>query len=398
VILTHPRERVNAAQDHRPAPGQKGAVSLRFAPQGTVFEVGVKGAAPGTNHGGVRKPSTELTYKARMGLLKRGHQVSWEACRALVFMTLTFPEYADQAKTERLARDVDTIKDALEAFEARMQRAGWAQWFFWKLEWGERTHREHFHLLLDAPAGRIPLEWARAAWREILQGKFGLRDGECWGVEIEAVRDPAAVRRYLAPYCAKGANTASVSGSDALGGGRDSAPPGASSSGSLVSYPNSHAGARRVGRLWGVRGRKNVPWADGGEAETALEVTFVWCKLRRAFRAYVKAQRRDELSRLVKGDPRRRVLVKKMKSFGRGKLYQGRTVFFLQPSTTVKMLDYLLQLAAECPPECLSRGLDEEMGYSPPEDVDELTRRALEGWQHAQDEDSRTLRKNARRH
>jgi len=324
-----------------------------FDVQGTSFAVALRGLRPPTAHGGVRKAITKFSDKSRHNCLRRLHRIAWGRVPCMLDICLTFPEWADEARTVRLVHDSAACKLALKNFLRRLERSGAVMFTFWKFEFGKTTRREHFHLLAGA---RHPLDqaWLSRLWRSCLEHACGLKDGLAIPVWIAAVRSGEAAVKYVAKYVAKSDFPASVepSASPARGSG------GSPGSGYLVSVPKT-TGDAWTGRFWGISSRKSVPWADGSVLETPFNVREIWSKFRRVMRGYVKSVTRRELHGEKFTSERRSRLVRRIKKWGRGSFTDGRQVFLQCPGGILGLLRALESIMEDLPPGALGMTWDD---------------------------------------
>jgi hypothetical protein len=141
------------------------------------------------------------------------------------FLTLTYPN--------EWTWDVQLWKRHLKIFSQRFQRRFPTAGFIWKLEFQQRG-APHFHPFVwgipEADGFRQIIDFISEAWFEVV----GSGDEKHFiaGTRVEKIRSVMGAMRYVSGYASKA----------------DQTLPG-----------------KKVGRYWGVVGRKNIPW---GRAET----------------------------------------------------------------------------------------------------------------------------------
>ena len=160
---------------------------------------------------------------------------------------LTYP-------AENWSRDPKRWKRDLDNFCKRMKRRYPKAFFWWRLELQERG-APHFHLLVFN-VHRIPHEWLRQAWYEIV----GLNDPDHRkaGTHVERVRNWHQTRSYIGKYMGK--------------------------------VDIQMEGATGFGRVWGIANRERYAEAV---SEILVEVpSEIFYRMRRVFARYVNAQYR----------------------------------------------------------------------------------------------------------
>jgi hypothetical protein len=155
-----------------------------------------------------------------------------------VFITLTYPRAYSQDWQE-WKRDLDVF---LKRFMRRYPKAT----VLWKIEL-QRRGAPHYHLIVwGVPF--VPHKWVALAWFEIV----GSNDPKhlVAGVQVKGVKGDRAAVYYLCKYIAK-------------------AGPG--------------AGAIALGRVWGFRGKRNLPICVSHHYVDVL----VFYEVRRVLRAWI---------------------------------------------------------------------------------------------------------------
>jgi len=141
------------------------------------------------------------------------------------FLTLTYPA--------EWTWDVELWKRHLKIFSQRFERRFPTAGFIWKLEFQERG-APHFHPFVwgipESDGFRGIIDFISEAWFEVVAS--GDQKHFVAGTSVQKIRSVMGAMRYVSGYASK----------------NDQTLPG-----------------KKVGRYWGVVGRKNIPW---GELET----------------------------------------------------------------------------------------------------------------------------------
>jgi hypothetical protein len=138
------------------------------------------------------------------------------------FLTLTYPA--------EWSWDAELWKRHLKVFSQRFVRRFPSAGFIWKLEFQERG-APHFHPFVwgisESEGLRAIIEFISEAWFEVV----GSGDEKHFiaGTRVEKMRSATAAIRYVSGYASKSDQT-------------------------LV--------GKKVGRYWGVVGKRNIPWGD----------------------------------------------------------------------------------------------------------------------------------------
>lgn len=191
---------------------------LRVGGSLATVRTGLSGGAGG----GLRGDVTGFSSASRRRLMRLIASLS--RSERPTFVTLTYPDIVP-AGPDKWKRDMDVFgKRAFRAYP----EAG----FIWRIEFKERksglgagTIAPHFHLLVYGAMWRGLKAWCSSAWWEVVgTGDVNHRKA---GSRVERVRSFGGIMRYVGKYIAKEDD-----------------------------YPSDWSG-----RVWGVIGRKNLPWA-----------------------------------------------------------------------------------------------------------------------------------------
>lgn len=172
--------------------------------------------------GGDRGEVTGFSSASRRRLMRL--IASLERGARPVFVTLTYPDV--------FPADLDKWKRDIDVFGKRLARQILPAGFLWRMEFKERKSgasagmlAPHFHLLVYGASYRDLLAWVSGAWWEVV----GSGDGDhlAAGTRVEHIYSWGGIMRYVGKYIAK----------------EEDFPPG------------------WKGRVWGVVGRANLPWA-----------------------------------------------------------------------------------------------------------------------------------------
>ena len=148
--------------------------------------------------------------------------------------------------------DAEGAKRHLFTFWKRVRR--WAEGVggVWRLEFQARG-APHFHLIFYGPY--VP--------KELIQGWWGAVIGQHRPfTRVEAVRSWKRAIAYAAKYLAKveqAEEKRAVARPPAGGEGGDGAPP------SGLDYVTYLTASKKIGRVWGVLDRRNLPWGERSE-------------------------------------------------------------------------------------------------------------------------------------
>jgi len=182
----------------------------------------VKTGLGGLSGGGARGLVTGFSSASRRRLMRL--IASLERSARPIFVTLTYPDlFPDQPS--KWKRDLDV-------FGKRLARKFPLSGFLWRIEFKERRTGEnagrvapHFHLLVYEAGYRDLLKWVSVAWWSVV----GSGDGDHLkvGTRVENIYSWGGIMRYVGKYIAK-----------------------------VDDYPEGWQG-----KVWGVIGRKRLPWA-----------------------------------------------------------------------------------------------------------------------------------------
>jgi hypothetical protein len=226
----------------------RGASLAKVETRGTVREPRKDNQQP------KRSEITEFSARSRQRLRCKIASV----CRNELpyFLTLTYPA--------EWTWDAELWKRHLKIFSQRFLRRFPSAGFIWKLEFQQRG-APHFHpFVWGIPESEgVPaiIDFISEAWFEVV----GSGDEKHFiaGTRVERMRNPTAAIRYVSSYASK----------------TDQTLPG-----------------EKVGRYWGVVGRKNIPW---GELET-IELDRQQSKIvLRTCRRFIMAVNREQRIRRV---------------------------------------------------------------------------------------------------
>ena len=227
---------------------------------------------------GDRKEIKEFTRKSRLNFLKRTSDINWKKIprdrQYMIGLTYEIEAY------EKYRNDGRAIKDQLDQFFRELDifmRSNHVSWSaVWVLEFQKNTHNPHFHMVvildknIHSKGKTIWLlrEWIKPTWARIIGGS---EKSERVGTDVQGIK--GSVIGYFAKYCGK--------------------------KGIQKRVPEGYEG---LGRFWGVRGRKALPW---------LEVVRVFIEydegvmIKRLIRMFLKKKKSRKKAR---GDPRSALL------------------------------------------------------------------------------------------
>lgn len=227
---------------------------------------------------GDRKEIKEFTRKSRLNFLKRTSDINWKKIprdrQYMIGLTYEIEAY------EKYRNDGRAIKDQLDQFFRELDifmRSNHVSWSaVWVLEFQKNTYNPHFHMVvildknIHSKGKTIWLlrEWIKPTWARIIGGS---EKSERVGTDVQGIK--GSVIGYFAKYCGK--------------------------KGIQKRVPEGYEG---LGRFWGVRGRKALPW---------LEVVRVFIEydegvmIKRLIRMFLKKKKSRKKAR---GDPRSALL------------------------------------------------------------------------------------------
>lgn len=187
---------------------------------------------------GDRKEIKEFTRKSRLNFLKRTSDINWKKIprdrQYMIGLTYEIEAY------EKYRNDGRAIKNQLDQFFRELDifmRSNGVSWSaVWVLEFQKNTHNPHFHMvvILDKnihSKGRtiwLLREWIKPTWARIIGGS---EKSERVGTDVQGIKH--SVIGYFAKYCGK--------------------------EGIQKKRPEGYEG---IGRFWGIRGRKALPWLE----------------------------------------------------------------------------------------------------------------------------------------
>jgi hypothetical protein len=229
-----------------------GGSLLRFDSRLPVDPVDVQaGGADQPKRAEIVAFSEKSRQRLRLSLAK----VDQSKCGRPIFGTLTYPK--------EFPLDGETFKRHLKIFSQRFLRAFPSAGFHWKLEFQERG-APHFHPIfwnLDSECLDRFRIWLALDWFEVVASGDGKH--LVAGTSADLINSQFGIMRYVSGYV-----------SDA-----DQTKPGF-----------------KVGRYWGIVGRKNIPWAKGDTIELShKQGKFV----RRTARRYMQSVNRERRIRHV---------------------------------------------------------------------------------------------------
>lgn len=188
---------------------------------GVVVEASKSKISTGRRYGGgLRGKVTGFSSSSRRRLMRLVGIVD-QRCDPPLFVTLTYPGVWPE--------DGRVWKRHLDNFSKRLERKFPGVGSIWKLE-AQARGAPHFHLLLWGVAYKEVLLWASQAWYEVV-GSGDVRHLHA-GTQVQWIRSWHGVMSYASKYLGK------------------------------VASPPEGRGWQTVGRFWGVRGAKFIPWAD----------------------------------------------------------------------------------------------------------------------------------------
>lgn len=172
--------------------------------------------------GGGRGEVTGFSSASRRRLMRL--VASLERDARPIFVTLTYPDV--------FPADLDRWKRDIDVFGKRLARKSTQAGFLWRLEFKERKSgasagmlAPHFHLLVYGASYRDLIAWIPRTWWEVV-GSGNSKHFRA-GTRVEHIYSWGGIMRYVGKYIAK----------------EEDYPPG------------------WKGRVWGVVGRANLPWA-----------------------------------------------------------------------------------------------------------------------------------------
>jgi hypothetical protein len=198
---------------------EKPAMTVNLAVGGSL--VTVSSGMKGDFVGGVRGSIAGFSSGSRRRLMRLIASLDRKA--RPVFVTLTYPDSIPSVAKAK--RDIDV-------FRKRMAREFKGGSFLWRVE--EKTRKTgqnaglvapHFHLLIYGVSYRALLGYVSSSWFTVVGS--GDKKHLSSGTSVERIRSFGGIMRYVGKYMAK------------------------------VEDGN----AKWVGRVWGIAGRKNLPFA-----------------------------------------------------------------------------------------------------------------------------------------
>ena len=228
---------------------------------------------------GDRKEIKEFTRKSRLNFLKRTSDINWKRIpkdrQYLVGLTYEIEAY------EKYRNDGRAIKNQLDQFFRELDifmRSNGASWSaVWVLEFQKNTHNPHFHMvvILDKnihSKGRtiwLLREWIKPTWSRIIGGS---EKSERVGTDVQGIKH--SVIGYFAKYCGK--------------------------EGIQKKVPEGYEG---IGRFWGIRGRKALPWLEIISVLIEYEEGVM---VKRLIRQFLRKRKKKRMK--ARGDPRSALL------------------------------------------------------------------------------------------
>ncbi len=210
-----------------------------------------------------RSEISEFSEKSRQRLRLSLAKVDQGRCGRPIFGTLTYPA--------EFSLDQATFKRHLKIFSQRFLRSYPSAGFHWKLEFQARG-AAHFHPIFwnlssnERFVGEFRI-WLSWNWFEVVNS--GDQKHLSAGTSADIIKSQFGIMRYVSGYASKS----------------DQTKPGC-----------------KVGRYWGIVGRRNIPWAE----ESVVELSSFQAKLvRRTARRYIQAMNRvRRIRRLERSLPR----------------------------------------------------------------------------------------------
>ncbi len=188
---------------------------------GSLVTVKTGRVGPGGG-GGDRGTVTGFSSASRRRLMRL--IASLERDARPIFVTLTYPDMFPDS--------LDEWKRDIDVFGKRLARKYPQAGFLWRIEFKERQSgvsmgrvAPHFHLLVYGASYRELLQWVPDAWWKVVAS--GDEDHLKAGTRVEHIYSWGGIMRYVGKYIAKAED-----------------------------YPPDWRG-----RVWGVIGRKRLPWA-----------------------------------------------------------------------------------------------------------------------------------------
>lgn len=229
-----------------------------YEPQEAYLEVAVGGhtvtvkperppGMTGLEVGGVRGEITEYSRQSRNRLLRLIGKT--DKFQQPVFVTLTYPDVYSRDKA-KWKRDIDV-------FGKRLVRKFDNPAFIWRVEFKERQTGQnagvvmpHYHLLVYGVSAVDLRKWTSEAWYQVCDS--GDEKHLKAGTSVERLKSWNGVISYVSKYIAK-----------------------------LDKFPDDW-----TGRVWGIVGRNNMPWAaivtialDGQTAIRLVRLGRKFCKM-----------------------------------------------------------------------------------------------------------------------
>lgn len=228
---------------------------------------------------GDRKEIKEFTRKSRLNFLKRTSDINWKRIpkdrQYMVGLTYEIEAY------EKYRNDGRAIKNQLDQFFRELDifmRSNGVSWSaVWVLEFQKNTHNPHFHMvvILDKnihSKGRtiwLLRQWIKPTWSRIIGGS---EKSERVGTDVQGIKH--SVIGYFAKYCGK--------------------------EGIQKKVPEGYEG---IGRFWGIRGRKALPWLEIISVLIEYEEGVM---VKRLIRQFLRKRKKKRMK--VRGDPRSALL------------------------------------------------------------------------------------------
>jgi len=228
---------------------------------------------------GDRKEIKEFTRKSRLNFLKRTSDINWKKIprdrQYMIGLTYEIEAY------EKYRNDGRAIKDQLDQFFRELDifmRSNHVSWSaVWVLEFQKNTHNPHFHMVvildknIHSKGKTIWLlrEWIKPTWARIIGGS---EKSERVGTDVQGIKH--SVIGYFAKYCGK--------------------------EGIQKKVPEGYEG---IGRFWGIRGRKALPWLEIISVLIEYEEGVM---VKRLIRQFLRKRKKKRMK--VRGDPRSALL------------------------------------------------------------------------------------------
>jgi hypothetical protein len=233
----------------------------------------------GESGGGKKAEIKEFTRKSRKNFLRRTSDINWKKIprdrQYLITLTYEIEAY------KQYENDGRAVKNQLDVFFRELgdfmkcYKVAWSA--VWVLEFQKNTHNPHFHMvvILDKnihSKGRtiwLLRQWIKPTWSRIIGGS---EKSERVGTDVQGIKH--SVIGYFAKYCGK--------------------------EGIQKKVPEGYEG---IGRFWGIRGRKALPWLEIISVLIEYEEGVM---VKRLIRQFLRKRKKKRMK--ARGDPRSALL------------------------------------------------------------------------------------------